>query len=192
MITQKILELVPIDMTEDMIVPKFSTLTEKSELAFKCSFLETVSPYYEYSVWGCGFSKIKRLGTIDDYKLMITTLNKIQDIIPDFKVYFKTCIETIEEIIKEWDNKYFWSYICWTDHGYAMHDVDGWFTKFYRKYNGKPKSVTSFSKHITKVDYLHGDINYTMYMGLLTSSYEDGCYVPEFTKIITKQEKKEK
>jgi len=50
--TKKVLELIPSNMTEDMIVPQFSTLTEKSEWAFKCSFLETVSPYYEYGVWG--------------------------------------------------------------------------------------------------------------------------------------------
>ena len=186
--TQEVLKLIPSDMTEDMIVPKFSTLTEKSEWAFKCSFLETVSPYYEYGVWGCGFSKIKILGTIEDYQLIISTLNKIQEIVPDFNEYFKNCIEQVEEIIKEWDNKYFWKNICWTDHGYASHTVDGWFTKFYRNYSRGAKQVSSFPKHITKVSYSHDDTDiYTMYMGLLTSTYEDGYYVPDFVKIITKK-----
>jgi hypothetical protein len=185
--TKAVLELIPTNITEDMIVPKFSTLTERSEWAFKCSFLETVSPFYQYGLYGCGFSKIKILGTIDDYKLMITTLNKIQEIIPDFDSYFKNCIEQIEEIIKEWDNKYFWKDICWTEDGYGTKNVDGWFTKFYRNYDGRTKSVSSFPKHITKVDYtdLHDDSKFTMYIGLLTSTYEDGCYVPDFIKVIT-------
>lgn len=187
-LTEKVLEKVPVGFTEDMIVPKFTTLTDKSEMAFKASFLESMSNYYEFGAVACGFSRIKVLGTIEDYQLMISTLNRIIEVVPDFKEYFNTCIGAIEEIIKQFDNKYFWHYICWTEHGYGSHTVDGWFTKFFRIYDGSVKSMNQFNKHIAKVPYKHmetGD-DYIMYMGIFTSTYEDGCYVPDFTKIITK------
>ena len=185
--TEEVLKRVPSNLTEDLIVPNFSTLTERSELAFKCSFIESISPYYEFGMVGCGYSRIKVLGTQKDYKLMITTLNKISKIIPEFKDYFKHCIEAIDDIIKEWNNKYFWKNICWTDHGYARHDVDGWFIKFFRNYDGKAKSQHAFPKHIAKVEYSHDGDHYIMYMGLFDSTYEDDCYVADFTKIITKK-----
>lgn len=179
LLTKMVLEKVPSNFTEDMIVPKFSTLTENSEIAFKASFLESVSNYYSFGAYACGYSKIKILGNVEDYILMISTLNRIIDIIPEFKNYFTVCIEAISEIIKEFNNKYFWHDICWTWTGYGSHSVDGWFTKFFRKYNGNPIQKSQFNKHIAKVPYIHTDTGdqYIMYVGIFTSTWEDGCYM---------------
>ncbi len=187
---------VPSDLSEEILMTEFSTSDEKSKMAFRCAFLESVKNYYQFGLVGCGYSKIKVLGTIDDYKLIISSLRKIYEIIPEFENYFKICIDAIDEIIKEWNNKYFWSYICWTNHGYGSYTVDGWFTKFFRNYKPTSMQKSLFPKHIAKVDYTynHEDISdkYTMYIGILSSTYEDEFYVPDFTKIITKNIEKNK
>lgn len=190
LLTEKVLQKIPSNFTEDLIIPQFSTLTDNSKLAFMASFLESMSNYYTFGAVACGFSKIKVLGTIEDYQLMISTLNKIIGIIPEFTDYLNVCISAIEEIIKYFDNKYFWHYICWTEHGYGVNTVDGWFTKFFRIYDGSVKSTNEFNKHIAKVPYIHEETGdeYITYLGIFTSTYEDGCYVPDFTKIVTRYE----
>lgn len=186
--TEEVMKRVPSDISEELIAPKFTTSTEKSQLAFRVAFLESVKEYYSFGTVGCGYSRVKILGEIKDYKLMITNLKKIMKIIPEFKPYFTNCISAIQEIIKEWNNKYFWSYICWSEHGYGSHSIDGWFTKFFRFYTGERAiSKSQFPKHIAKVEYTHNESKFIMYLGILTTTYDDGCYVPDFTKIIVQE-----
>lgn len=130
-ISKKLFELIPSDFTEEMIVPKFTTLTDESSFAFKTTFLETASSYYTYNAYACGYNKVKVYGEVSDYELMINTLDKIENIIPEFSEYFKKCNDGINDVIKNWDDQEFWSLICKSAWGYGVQVIDGWFTKFF-------------------------------------------------------------
>jgi hypothetical protein len=117
---------------------------------------------------------------------MIKTLKSISKVIPELKEYNNKCIATIKDIIKEFNNRYFWADICKTIYGYAKHEVDGWYTNFFRI---EQKSSSLFPVHITKLEYTNIDDGqtYYLYCGILSSVIEDKCMVPSFNKVIAQR-----
>jgi hypothetical protein len=183
---QLINDKIPSAFTDDLIIPKFSTSTEKSEMAFKAAFLDAMSQYYNFGAYFCGYCRIKILGEISDYQKMISTMNKISEIIPELQNYLDLCCTYIECLIENWEDKDFWFDICKTSYGYAEHLVDGWFTKFF--FNIKNKSQTAFPSHISKINFkdLDTDIDYRMHVGILSSTIENEYMIPEFNTVIMK------
>jgi len=103
-IMEEVLNRLPSDIPENLIVPQFTTLDEKSKYAFKCAFLDTVSPFYNYGVLSCGYNKIKVLGEQADYILIEKTLQRLSLIIPELREYYEQCVWTLDNIIEKWDD----------------------------------------------------------------------------------------
>lgn len=183
---EEVLKKIPSNLTEEMIVPKFTTLDEKSGFAFKCAFLDTTSPFYTYQQLYCGYNKIKILGEKSDYELIGKSFEKISEIIPELKDYYKKCQKVVDEILLNWDDVEFWKNICKTKRGYGKQEIDGWFVQFFSKSREKYNSVEDFSEQIVKLNYKSPDGDYTMYVGILSSKLEDGYMVPDFNRITTK------
>lgn len=191
-IYDQLLEKIPIGLTDNLICPKFTTVTKDSKFAFRSAFLDAMKVYYNYGYWCCGYNKVKIYGEISDYKLMISTLEKISTLITELKEYFDQCILMLNTIITKWDDSDFWKDICKTEYGYAQHDVDGWFINFFwnicrGSYN--TPSQSSFPEHISKISYkdISSGTEYIMYVGILSSTIYDGCLVPHFNKIIVQK-----
>ena len=185
-IMDEILNRLPSDIPENLIVPQFTTLDEKSKYAFKCAFLDTVSPFYNYGELSCGYNKIKVLGEQSDYILIEKTLQRLSLIIPELREYYEKCVWTIDDIILHWNDVEFWKDICKTESGYGERIIDGWFKKFYVK---EERDLDKYPKHCVKVDYTSPDGEYTLYVGILSSKLEDGYLIPDFNKIIAKKQK---
>lgn len=211
-ISEQLFLTMPNYFTEELIVPKFTTLTEESSFAFKTAFLKTVSPYYSYGTYYCGYNKVKVYGEISDYELMIKTLNTIENLVPDFNEYIKQCTDVITDVISNWDNEEFWSLICKTDEGYGDRVFDGWFTRFFhslrrssswgssssnsdgervekKNYIRNGFSSHSFPTHMIKVDYTNVETEekFSLYSGIFSSIVEDGYVKPQFNKIVVKK-----
>lgn len=182
-ILEIVLNKLPSEIDEKLIVPNFTTLDEKSKFAFKCAFLDTVSPFYNYGVKWCGYNKIKVLGEQSDYILIGETLQKWSLIIPELKNYYEKCQLCINDIITNWDDVEFWKNICKTENGYTEKRIDGWFKRFYVK---EETDFDKYPNHCIKVDYASPVGKYTLYIGILSSKLEDGYLVPDFNKIISK------
>lgn len=187
---QLITTQIPQALTEDLIVPKFTTLSEASKFAFQAAFLDAMAPYYEYGGYWCGYNKIKILGDIRDYQLMITTLRQIYALIPPLKSYGKHCIKVLQAVIDHWDDQAYWFEICKTEYGYAQRDVDGWFTHLF--HDIQTKSQKSYPSHLSKIKYQdwHTGEEFCMYVGIMSSLLEDRCLVPAFNTVIMRLEKK--
>lgn len=198
--------LMPSGIKNEHVVPKFSTLNEKSSYAFQCSFLDTVSVYYNYSLYGCGYKKIRVEGKISDYKLMIDTLKKWGEMVPNFMSYIERCILVLEDIIENWTDKNFWKNILRSESGYLQEVYDGWFTRFYHNLKRKSHDIGIYSKkkivdgyrdsdfvpHLSKVDYevqgfTHSNGFYTMYSGILSSKVDGDYLVPDFGYMVAPQ-----
>ncbi len=192
-VLKKVMERIPSNLTEDLIVPNFSTKDKNSEFAFKAAFLDAVSPFYYYGVMYCGYNKIKILGEQKDYLLISETLTKITEIIPNFNEYNKKVKSTINEIIHNWDNIDYWKEICKTETNYGRKIVDGWFKNFYMLKDNKhynDHAMVDFPEHLTKVDYSDELGNeYSLYVGILSSKLENGYLIPSFNKIVAQKQK---
>lgn len=182
---EEIWKKVPSDLTDDMIVPKFTTIDKDSEFAFRSAFLDVVSPYYSPVVYACGYNKIKILGEQSDYQLIIDSLSKIVNIIPEFMDYSIDVGKTINDMIENWDNVDYWKDICKTETNYGTRVIDGWFRSFYVN---EITSTYNVPEHLTKVDYTdEHDNEYTLYVGILSSKLEDGYLIPRFNKIVAQK-----
>lgn len=74
-------------------------------------FGEMVKNYYSCMILGCGIPKVRILGSKDEWKKIVSTLGNISDIFlrNGTKIeYMEKCKRTVENFIKNLDNKDFW------------------------------------------------------------------------------------
>ncbi len=118
-----VLDKMPSKIKNTIILPKISTSTSEFKLACATSFLDTCSPYYDYRFYGCGYNKIKVLGTKRDYEILEKTFFKLIDIIDDYYEFKKLTnfrnevSEALRKIINNYKDNKFWERILWTEHG---------------------------------------------------------------------------
>lgn len=182
LLIQKMPEYVPSNILEHTF-PKFSTNDENSTMANYTAFLDMVSPYYIYSMYLCGISKIKILGTEEDWNLFKHNCNEISFTIPEFTTYLLTVKDTINKIIgssTDWEN-FFKLDKCGSGSEVV---VSGWIKDFFIE-QPKVSYPENFISCISKIDYhCHNDNkDYRLYAGLFASEREDGYLVPAFDKI---------
>ncbi|MCK9417641.1 DUF4419 domain-containing protein [Candidatus Dojkabacteria bacterium] len=178
MVDQLFKNNIPKIFTKDLIIPKLSTTTPEFEFACSCAFLDTVSPYYEYRYSGCGYNKIKVLGTKKDYEILEATLNKIIDICGSNnfkKIYGEGFYSNLRKIISNYDDDKYWERILWTEEGYINRKVDGWIMPFY-----------TYNADFAVVEYTESLSNkkYALATGILSSKIKNGYLVPKFEKFI--------
>ena len=131
-----ILKELPSKVSKETIIPKVSTRTPEFELACAAAFIDTCSPYYEYTFYGCGYNKIKVLGTKKDYEKLIKSFYDLINIISDYtkhkKLYnfYNDVHNTLHKITANYDDNKFWERILWTEAGYGGQNLDGWIMPF--------------------------------------------------------------
>lgn len=183
-------EFVPIGI--DQFLPVFSTSTPESKLAFAAAFCDAVSPYYSYGMYCCGFPAIEVLGKPEDYYKIANLWRGLP--VPFMKVcaeYAHTILELLDRIADSIisQDKDFWSDMftakkCGSG---SQVEIDGWFTKLFRKGHEGPAFPSSFAPHVAKVDYkqVQTQRSFTMFQGLFSSRLsEDHVATPSFGSVI--------
>ena len=98
-IVDKLTELIPSDVSPFLL--KFSTSNAESQLAFNAAFADAMTPYYNYSMFCCGISKVKVLGEVEDWVSIKESLSKLVSILnkKGMKAYFNKVESLVDRII---------------------------------------------------------------------------------------------
>ena len=187
-IMAELTKLVPTDIA--LFRPEFSTSTDASRLAMMATFADAMSPFYNYSMYMCGITKVKVLGSEQDWNRFLFSLNALGNIIPKLKSYYDQVGNVIEGIAANTESPStdFWSKIfslkkCGSG---SQVQVEGWITKFYIK-KPSPAYVNNYPTWVSYVEYknLTTDKSYQLVYGLFSSTEADGYLVPDFGYLIT-------
>lgn len=181
----RVFKLVPSELGEHNVILNFSTTTNRAKVAFSTAFLEAASPYYCYSMYLCGYNKIKVLGTIEDYRLMVDVIENLTGIFENTPIerYLKYVLIYTRAIIHNFTEEVFWKDIfyvkvCGSGH---QEEVHGWFVNFFADFGGY-KFIEAYPKHISVIEYENKSTGrfYKMEVGILSSKIEDGYLIPDF------------
>lgn len=196
---RELFNLIPSGLKEENVIIPFSTLTVGSRLAFGASFLEAASPYYSYSMYMCGYNKIRVLGTIADYEMIQQSLSEFKTIFalkPVMLGYLEKVSILTENIITGFNSSDFWKDIFYVEQCGSGHQeqVRGWFQDFFNDFDSL-KYLYCYPIHIASIKYknLSTGLSYKMSVGLFSSTIEDGYLIPNFEMGIVelKEEKEE-
>jgi hypothetical protein len=191
-IIKSLKEIVPTDI--DLFLPEFTTSTDLSLMAFMTAFCDAMSPYYNYSMYMCGFRKVEILGTPDDWLKIINHLNLMKNTFPKLIKYFENLIIIIENIhiclLDRVENVDFWNNIFYVKKcgSGSQEIVYGWFNKFYIK----PISLRftcNYPTHVSKVEYLWEPTQqmYKLEVGLTTSELRnDEILIPDYSSTVSR------
>lgn len=181
-----ILKKLPSKIRKSLILPKISTTTPEFQLACATAFFDTCSPYYDYYFIGCGYNKIKILGTKKDYEILEKSFyNLVDKLIPDYckfdklDKFYKGVGDTFDRINRNYNDDKFWERILWTEAGYISQNLDGWIIPFQ-----------IFDAHYAICEYTEVTENKknVLCTGIFSSKIDDGYLVPEFEKFIVSLE----
>jgi hypothetical protein len=183
-------DLIPKGLSREDILLNFSTTGKADTFGFSTAFLDAASPYYNYSMYMCGFNKIKVLGTVEDYKRMLKAINHLvldifdmpDEISPVMEYLMKIAL-IVEDLKLNFDNREFWAGIFYVEFCGSGHqeEVRGWFSNLFAKYPDVGY-VQNFSTHLSVINYknITTDKEYTMNSGILSSVVENDYLMPEF------------
>lgn len=185
-------EHVPSDMNK--FLPTFSTSTEMSQLAFNLAFADMVSPYYAYYMTLCGISKIKVLGTSEDYAKLVSSVFQLEELFAGKNTmitYLKKVFNILSLISQNIDSKEddveFWKSIFSIERCGSGHDdkIHGWITEFYQDPKGR-NFPGDFSPMCGVIEYEQTDTErkFKKYAGLFGSQIEEDYLVPEFSYFV--------
>jgi hypothetical protein len=184
-------------------LPELSTGTPESMFAHQSSFLEMVSPYYDYMMYLCGIPAVRVEGTLDDWKLvrsklawMLSTL----PVMPDLAQYLHRADKVAEqvhdsvrshesnvEVVSTSDSE-FWRKMFYEERCGSGSDTEmkGWITDLAFKYPSLGK-VQNFPAAISKVPYTLLDTGqtFTLHAGIIAVTQDDGGFlVPDFGFVV--------
>lgn len=169
-----ILTILPSKISPELIIPNISTSTSDFRLACAASFLDTLSPYYDFVYYGCGYNKIKILGNVEDYEILRNNISELCKISPKLNFLYKY-EEGLSRIIKNYDDDKFWERILWTEAGYISDTKEGWFMDFV-------KSESDFA--VVKYKEMLSGKEYALCTGIFSSEITSGYLYPHFNKFI--------
>jgi hypothetical protein len=163
--------------------------TKNSDLAFLSAFGDMCSPYYEYSMYLCGFPYIDVKGNLDDWKLLQDHWCKLRLIVQgnqEWVLRVDNCIDAIIDNVT-YCNINFWKSIfslkkCGSGH---QTEVSGWFSELFA-IQPRVKYVSNFPSHVSSICYkqLQTGQQYRMSTGLLSSFQESEFMVPIFSSVV--------
>ena len=190
--------LCPTDV--DKYIPEFSTSTKLSSLAVQATFLEAVSPYYDYMMMLCGIPKVRLDGNEEDWQRIeesIAAIAVTANPLPEANDYLVRVASKVMQIMGSlrFSNSEFWGDMfriasCGSGH---QEVIDGWITNLFM---APPKLAYpyNFPTHISNVPYkeLVTGNTFTLHTGLLSSAVDsDGFLVPQFGFVVNQDMTKE-
>lgn len=191
-------DLVPVKTTA--FFPDFTTTAESDMFAHRATFLDCVSPYYNYSMLLCGYPSVMLRGTTEDWQLFQKKLVQLSaifgaksDAIITYLAGVATIVSTLQGHVdalaagNEIDTTFLKNIMtlerCGSGH---QVEVKGWISQMYIK-QPRPAYVGNFSRHVAVVDYkdLSANKKYRLYSGLLSSEVNGDILWPTFGFIQT-------
>ena len=173
----------------DLLLPKLSTATTMSELAHAAAFLDAVSPFYNYSMYLCGLSKVRLDGTPEDWQTMASCLQGLEDVLDLATDYLQEVRERVLGIALNFTapDPEFWKEMfslekCGSGSQYL---VRGWIYELFMGSIQFPQTC-NFPSQVSKVEYrnLSTEKDYALFHGLFSSQENAGFLVPQFSYII--------
>ena len=138
MVDEQIVKNIKDPSIADWLIPKFSTTTENDRIVASISIMATLQSYFEYKFClMCGLPSITLLGTIDDWKLLRSKVDRLLEF--DTKDgLMKKWLELLTVVLDEFvetksgvDNMEFWDRIChYEGGGSGPTYLSGWITTF--------------------------------------------------------------
>jgi hypothetical protein len=189
----------------DVFLPSFSTDTEMSTIAQQTTFLDTISPYYEYAFTKCGIPKVRIDGTFADYRLFylalcdiyrqfvnvssrefLDYLHRVISNIADFNWYCKHQDQAEGDFGKKDFNNMFKIEKCGSGH---PDKLQGWILDFFM--DNKERPLTEFSSLVSSIEYTdetetENPLKYRMFTGLFGCEEENDYLIPDFGYFIYK------
>jgi hypothetical protein len=191
------LTVMPLDVLVDALkrqVPSDTSLyfpdlsfTKNSDHAFLASFCDICSPYYNYSMYLCGFPFIDVKGSIEDWKLLKEHWDRLKKIVKGNIQWVNTVSNIFNNIVEQFDNKDFWKGIFSLKHCGSGHqaELSGWFTDLF-VVQPRVRYAENFSAHVSNIKYKQLDTNqdFEMSVGLFNSIQRDEFMEPSFSFIV--------
>lgn len=178
-------ELVPADIGK--FFPEFSTSTPRSQHAFRTTFCDAISPYYQYSTMMCGFPFIDIRGTEDDYNLLNQKWKEITELLGSEDPWFQTVQQTIENCIHRRTDAEWWKAMISVERCGSGSDIKvfGWFPDLFRMKPEEPYPK-NFPTCVSRMEYKNLSTNrfYVMQEGLFSSTMDGDALVPEFGFVV--------
>ena len=188
LIKDELYKLVPVDV--DLFLPTFSTTTEMSRIAMLASFLETVSPYYNYMMYLCGHPNVHILGSTEDWDMIEKRLRQLSSELRPLKPWFDKVIKLSSEIKRSLteENVEFWKTIFTEERcgSGGQIEISGWFASMFIEQPSRG-FLHNFPTHITRVPYTvleQPEYRYELCCGLFSSQENDGVMTPEFSTVV--------
>ena len=165
MVDEQIVENIKDPSIADWLIPKFTTTTENDRIVASISMMATLQSYFEYKFYlECGLPSITLLGTVDDWKLLRSKVDRLLEF--DTKDgLMKKWLELLTVVLDEFvetkcgvDNMEFWDQIChYESRGSGSTYLSGWITTFAvfdedGKWQGDRREVQRF-REIIKIDW---------------------------------------
>jgi len=130
---------------KNKLCPTFSTTDHVAKACHELGIMDCLKSYFEYRVTTeCGISKVKLQGSVDDWKMLVESLNILDELeLTDWKEVLLPILDNLSRAVanKETD-EYFWTTI-YKSHfggGSGSHPtVDGWCTNFFLHINGEKR-----------------------------------------------------
>lgn len=182
--------LVPTDT--NLFFPQFTTATPAYDFVSKAVFMETVSPYYNYMTFACGFPKVKVEGTEGDWNTVLDSCIYLRDnVFKETKVGFwlnnnaVPAAFLIRQAYATNDVNFFRD--IYKDHrcgsGSQIEVDETWFTCIFGTNAKGANGIDAWPSHICKVPYttLPTNRKWKLVGGLFYSTIDaDGFYKPDF------------
>ena len=179
----------------ETFIPEFTTTGEAEIHAHNCAFADMVSPYYNYSMYLCGFPKVRVEGTQEDWEKFMNHIDGLGEImefdfITEYLVKVADNIEQILDSVKGEDRSEFFTNIFSLERcgSGSQVEVNGWITDFYVNQPQVPY-LENFSAGYSKVDYTVINVGeYCLFSGLFCSEDINGYLIPIFSRIACVEE----
>lgn len=173
-------------------LPEFSTSNQRSIFARYAAFCDMVSPYYNYSMFCCGFPAIDVRGDQADWAKLHHSWKCLGKMFTKHQDYIARVDDVLSQICGSLSDADFWRDMfkldkCGSGHQY---EVSGWLTSIYEQ-QPDLKFPENYPSHISMVAYKQRDTkkDYEMKQGLISSKKEGGFLVPDFAHIIYEKTK---
>lgn len=122
----------------NVLIPKFSTSTPKTQFAFSILSLSTVKAYFGYKMsMMCGLPKVTMHGTVEDYKLIVENVKKLlkyDNQQKHLQIWFDALIPVLEKFVESISGKFdldWWNKCCtYEARGSGASDISGWVSAF--------------------------------------------------------------
>ena len=180
--------------------PQLSTETPESLFAFSAAFCDAVSPYYDDSMYCCGFPSVVVRGSEEDWvkvKRYFKYIARNLELDSHYVFVVESHMNSIIASLKDINSSVaFYKDIFILEHcgSGGQVEVTGWLAQLFMKIPSV-RYTHNFSTQLAQLKYknLSGNRDYQISTGIMKSNYnkETGISVPEFGHVLYRFDEKE-